>query len=1108
MQKWNKWILVAIAIIFGLSLWYVLPASGGSATRDLILAPDIGTISGTVTDISSSKPVADLEVKLDNVGGGQQTTVKTDASGKFSFPNLKYGSYKLEIARTDYDTIAYNVDLDPGEQLNLNFSSIPSVISIKGEVHNSVSDEPIKEATVLLGDKAGLPLVTATTDSLGRYGLTVTLPGSYTLKASHSDYEAGTGVPLEFAGQVMEQSFKLQPKPGQVSGTVTNLSSTGTPLSDAVIKLYKDNTLVTSATSDDTGAYSFADVPQGSYTLTVTLGSYLERSLPLQVSANQAVKLNLPLSPPGTSLKGSVINSATNAPLSGAEVKAVNSDNNEVATTLTDEQGRYVLASLPHGKLTVTASKSGYKTLVRSSTNVSFSTKGFHFGLDVNGGTQLIYKADLSQKDPKMTDGQVMDSLKNKIERRINAYGVSEPTIQRLGNDRILVQLPGIKNVDEAVKLIGEMAQLDFRVQRLDSQGNPVLDENGNYVWEVATGTGASGQTINLEGKYFEANASVTFDQSNKPQVAFEWKREAAPAFQEVTGKLVNGNQPLGIFLDNKLISAPRVQAVIKDKGVITGVSLSEAKKLAIELNSGSLDVPVSIDQQKSVDATLGKDSLHKSYIAGVIGFALVLLFMLFYYRVPGLLAVSALCIYAAIVMALFKLIPITLTLPGIAGFIISLGMAVDANILVFERMKEELRAGRNLKTAVEEGFRRAWPSIRDSNISTFITCAVLYWFGSKYGAFMVKGFALTLFIGVAVSMFSALTVTRTFLRALVNSGRVSGLSAYGISTRKATASQPAGNQASPSKSSGMMDFVGKRYWYFLLSAIIIVPGIISLSIFHLKPGVDFSGGTAVTFHFSGDVKESQLRTDLKDLGYGDATVQHTSAGDFFVRLKELTGDQKAKLIDGLQKATGYTVTTPDYYTASATVGSKTARNAAIAVIVASVAILLYITLAFRRMPRPFRWGTCAVVALIHDVLVVAGIFSILGWAAGIEVDALFITGMLTVVGYSVHDTIVVFDRIRENTIKGVVKGFEERVNFSIVETLIRSLNTSFTVLLAVLALYLIGGSSIHNFVLVLLIGVITGTYSSVFNASMLLVVWEKGEFSKLGKLWPWRAKA
>jgi preprotein translocase subunit SecF len=305
-----------------------------------------------------------------------------------------------------------------------------------------------------------------------------------------------------------------------------------------------------------------------------------------------------------------------------------------------------------------------------------------------------------------------------------------------------------------------------------------------------------------------------------------------------------------------------------------------------------------------------------------------------------------------------------------------------------------------------------------------------------------------------------------------------------------------------------MLDFVGKRYWYFLLSGLVIVPGIVSLIAFHLKPGVDFSGGTAVTFHFSGEVKEAQLRTDLKDLGYGDAVVQHTSAGDFFVRLKELTGDDKTKLVDGLQKATGYTVTTPDYYTASATVGSKTARDAAIAVIVASVIIMLYITVAFRRMPNPFRWGTCAVVALAHDVLVVAGIFSLLGWIAGVEVDSLFITGMLTVVGYSVHDTIVVFDRIRENTIKGKVKNFEDRVNFSIVETLIRSLNTSFTVFLAVLTLFLIGGSSIHNFVLVLLIGIITGTYSSIFNASMLLVVWEKGELSKLGKLIPWRAKA
>jgi preprotein translocase subunit SecD len=229
------------------------------------------------------------------------------------------------------------------------------------------------------------------------------------------------------------------------------------------------------------------------------------------------------------------------------------------------------------------------------------------------------------------------------------------------------------------------------------------------------------------------------------------------------------------------MVSAPTVQAVITDKGVITNMGLAEARTLVAQLNSGSLDVPLKIVQQTDVDATLGADSLSRSLTAGLIGIACVGLFMIAYYRLPGLVATVALGIYAAILLAVFKLIPITLTLPGIAGFVISTGMAVDANVLIFERMKEEMERGRTLKQAVREGFHRAWPSIRDSNLSTIITCVILYWFGSTFGAFMVKGFAVTLFLGVVVSLFSAITVTRTILTVLVNNGMMKKLTIYGV---------------------------------------------------------------------------------------------------------------------------------------------------------------------------------------------------------------------------------------------------------------------------------------------------------------------------------------
>jgi preprotein translocase subunit SecF len=294
-----------------------------------------------------------------------------------------------------------------------------------------------------------------------------------------------------------------------------------------------------------------------------------------------------------------------------------------------------------------------------------------------------------------------------------------------------------------------------------------------------------------------------------------------------------------------------------------------------------------------------------------------------------------------------------------------------------------------------------------------------------------------------------------------------------------------------------MIDFVGKRYWYFLISAIIIVPGIISLIVFGLRAGTDFSPGTEMTVRFTPNIEQSALRQELEKLGYGDAVIQTTSAGDYLIRLREITDEEKQVLTDDLATTLNTSVEIEQFSVVSATVASQTVTYAIIAVVVAAVCILLYITFAFRKMPSPFRWGTCAVIALVHDILLVLGVFSILGWAAGVEIDALFITGMLTVAGYSVHDTIVVFDRIRENMTKGISKDFEQVVNYSIGQTFTRSLNTSLTVIFVLLALFLLGGATIHYFTLVLLIGIVTGTYSSICNASQLLVVWNKHEWGR-----------
>jgi preprotein translocase subunit SecD len=416
--------------------------------------------------------------------------------------------------------------------------------------------------------------------------------------------------------------------------------------------------------------------------------------------------------------------------------------------------------------------------------NGIFGRNEFALGLDLKGGSHLVYQIDLSKKDPSQTDADVIEAVKNKIERRVNAYGVTEPIVQTINNERgsfVLVQLPGVKDIDEAIKLVGQTAELDFREMELDASGKLVFDETGKPKFTaIAKAKGSDGQEKELTGKYLKPNAQVTLtQQTNEPEVAFEWNSEGALLFEQITQR--NLQKPLGIYLDGEPISTPTVQAVIKEKGVITGLNLDGARTLAIQLNSGSLDVPLTIVERRDIGATLGEDSLKKSLEAGIIGSAMVILFMIAYYRFSGLMACLALVVYVVLTLAIFKLIPVVLTLPGIAGFLVSVGMGVDGNVLVAERLKEELRRGRTLGAAIEEGFRQSWSAILDANVTVFIACIVLYWLGNTFGNFLVIGFATTLFIGTLLSMFTQVVVTRTFLRTVVGLGMAKSPGAYGV---------------------------------------------------------------------------------------------------------------------------------------------------------------------------------------------------------------------------------------------------------------------------------------------------------------------------------------
>ena len=782
-----------------------------------------------------------------------------------------------------------------------------------------------------------------------------------------------------------------------------------------------------------------------------------------------------------------------------------------------------------------------------------YERRTMRLGLDLQGGAHLVLQAE----PPADYAGDLEESLtvaKEVIERRVDAFGVVEPEIQIASGNRLDVQVPGM-SLPDAERLIGRTASLSYRVFNGDGELVP------------ATGV-IDGVEIAMSGQHLKNN---TFPERRGTTFAvnFETTGVGSELMRQITTKALqhpagSAQNQLLVYLDTELISNASVRGVIEDQGTITGLaSFTEASELSRQLNAGALPVPLRTIQANEVSASLGDDSVKASVNAAEIGLLAVLAFMILYYRLPGVLAALALIVYTLITLTVFKLWPVTLTLSGIAAFILSVGMAVDANILIFERMKEELRRSRPLATAIETGFRRAWPSIRDSNIATFITCAILFWFGDQFGASFVRGFAITLAIGVAVSMFSAIVVTRTFLRTLAGS-RISRsrwlFNAEGLASRGDEDGE--GAPAGPVRST-FIAFAQRRWVTLGLSLALFLAAVITLAAPpSLRAGIEFTGGSTFTLQFEqeegaeeeetsseadgaegqvivvgpeggdadGDEAEAaetetetpppeaepvrvvapeELRAALARLGHEGARVQAAGFNTYLVRTVELEGappltaaagpvppGEIDEILAALEEEFG-PVERLDFATVSGTVSTEIARDATLAVAAAAAAILLYVAFAFRRQRGAWRYGMCAVIALVHDSVVVLGLFSLLAKVAGTEVDTAFIVAILTVIGFSVHDTIVVFDRVREVTSRDAFVPFAEAVNVSLTETLVRSINTSFVTVLTIIAMFLIGGVTIQNFLLVLLVGVIAGTYSSIFVAAQVLVAWENGDIGR-----------
>jgi SecD/SecF fusion protein len=561
--------------------------------------------------------------------------------------------------------------------------------------------------------------------------------------------------------------------------------------------------------------------------------------------------------------------------------------------------------------------------------------------------------------------------------------------------------------------------------------------------------------------------------------------------------------------VDKTVLSCPVINARIDSNGTITlGRSgLEEGQALAIQLRYGALPVALKVVENRSVGPTLGQDSVERSIHAGIIGLIIVLLYMIIYYRLPGVMAGLALLIYGLMNFAAYKLIPVTLTLPAITGFILSLGMAVDANILIFERLKEELRSGKSLKFAMELGFTRSWPSIRDSAISTLITAAILFWFGTNFGASIVKGFAITLALGVVINIFTSITVTRTLLRLMLAlSGEKLKDNAFLLGYKPQTNSV-----TPPGWATALLDIVGKRRYYYIFSMITITLGLVAMIASTiqfgapLKPSIDFTSGSLMELQFEQQPQPDQVRRIFSDFSYNGVdykdtavtTAEQLGKETILIRSKYLDDEAKVAALSQIESKLGQ-FSELRFDSVGPSIGQEVTRAGIYAVVAAAIAILIFFILAFRSVPNAFRYGITAVAAMFHDIFVTAGIYAIFGIFYGWEMNALFLTAILTVIGYSVHDTIIVFDRIRENLPRHRNERYETVCNRSLLETLTRSVVTSLSTIFTTTAILLYGGSTTTQFITIILIGIISGTYSSIFTATPLLVSWQLGEFKAL----------
>lgn len=783
---------------------------------------------------------------------------------------------------------------------------------------------------------------------------------------------------------------------------------------------------------------------------------------------------------------------------------------------------------------------------------VLFYNKPANYGLDIRGGVRLVYKmvpleepTDATRPAQQLTPEQIREQQLRKtkemsgnlltilMNRVSGSLGVVEPTVQLKGDDEVVIELPGYQDVNKAKEVLSSTASIKmYHARTVTSSSKPEMTPGRKYVEEGSERS--SGKPVVTFRLASDPNKIIAPGTPEYLEMIRSWRlilqgTDLARAEGEVQGsntipKLTfspeggrkleawcrqnqNRGEMLAFVLDNQVLEISPLQdgAILNRDAIIQGkFDATYVQALADLLNAGSLPVELREQSSESVLPTIGQSALYQITIAGIVSFAIIALYLIAYYLFPGLVALVALALYVLFTLTMLKVLGATFSLAAIAGFILSVGMAVDANILVFERVKEEMREGRKLLTAVELGFKRALPSIVDSNACTILTSLVLV----NLGTGPVKGFATTLIIGVAISLFTAFTVTRSLLVFLVGSGLGNNPKWFGLNR------QLFGEGMEATANSNPRHIVEKWGRWFAISVLTVVVGFVFIPLGGLKPNVEFMGGTEAVYAQSTPPRSiNQILQSLEANGIRGANVKLANSGGRAIAYVTVPSTpalarRDPASADKLARAAGFE---PGAQLGLKTIGpsvqAETRNNAIYGVILSAALIIVYLSIRFGialgGIKNGLRFGLSAIGALAHDVLVVIGIAAIVGYFMNWEISALFLTAMLTVIGFSVHDTVVIFDRIREN-LRHPIQGenFAHLCNRSITQSFARSINTSATVMVTLVILILFGTPTpdLKFFCVAMLAGIASGTYSSIYNASPILWLWDRAAGRKHGK--------